>query len=213
MIRKYRRIAVEPEYDRPYVYFAMHYQPEATTNPAGDIFADQFLILDILLKHLPQDWKIYVKENPLQYKAASDGQTSRIIEFYNDAVKYPGISFVPLSTNPFDLIDHSQAVVTITGTVGWEAMARGKPVIIFGLSWYEEYDGVLKITSEKDASRIRDFISGFRFDEDNLASYLLALQENSLVAPYYKGINPGSLSEEESVSNLVKGITLQLFRK
>lgn len=208
----YRSITVAPDFTKPYVYVAMHYQPEATTNPAGDIFVDHFLIFDVLLKHLPLDWKIYVKENPLQYQAASDGQTNRTIDFFKDAVKYPRISFVPLSTNSFDLIDNSQAVVTITGTVGWEAMVRKKPVIIFGLSWYEEFDGVLKITNEKDAQKLEDFISGFRYDEYKLACYLLAIQANSIVASYYKGSNPFNLPEEESVKNLVNSITRQILR-
>ena len=33
------------------------------------------------------------------------------------------------------LIDKCKAVATITGTSGWEALIRGKPVLHFGYPW------------------------------------------------------------------------------
>ena len=59
---------------------------------------------------------------------------------------------MPMNIDSFPLIANSKAVATVTGTVGWEAMVRRKPVLVFGLSWYEKYAGVLKIVDEKSAA-------------------------------------------------------------
>ncbi|MBQ6534213.1 MAG: hypothetical protein IJI37_03510, partial [Opitutales bacterium] len=41
---------------KKFVYFAMHLQPEATTNPLGGIYADQALAIEHLRQILPDDW-------------------------------------------------------------------------------------------------------------------------------------------------------------
>ena len=37
-----------PGADTPFVYFPLHLQPEATTLPMGDIFVDQYLVVEML---------------------------------------------------------------------------------------------------------------------------------------------------------------------
>ena len=44
---------------------------------------------------------------------------------------------------------------TITGTVGWEAITGGKPVIIFGRAWYKTLTGVYTFSPELDLERNR----------------------------------------------------------
>ena len=194
----------KPDFIEPYIYLPLHYQPEMTSSPAGDIFVDQFLCVETLVKNTPDNWKIYVKEHPLQFQAHSEGQTGRIKEFYDDLLQIPNIRLMPLQADSFNLISNAKAVATITGTVGWEAMVRRKPVLLFGLSWYEKYPGALKIADEESAGKIYDFIENFLFDENKLLAYLAALEKNSkrdycLTKPK-ETVNQ---SEEEYVGNLL----------
>jgi capsule polysaccharide export protein KpsC/LpsZ len=100
---------------------------------------------------------------------------------------------------------NAQAVATVTGTIGWEAMVLGKPVIVFGLKWYEKYEGVLKITDEEAASRIRGFLANFSHDEKKLYAYLNALGKNSSLVYSFRGIKGKvNVSEAECVERLVK---------
>jgi hypothetical protein len=178
--RLYDTLAQPPDLSVPYIIFNLHYQPEMTSSPSGDMFVDQRLCVEVLARHAPAGHLIYVKEHPSQFHAHVQGHTSRIPEFYYDLAAYPQVRLVPMNIDPFSLIRNARAVATITGTSGWEGMAMGKPVIIFGTTWYEKYSGVLRVVDEASAGRIPGFIAEFAFDERDLLAYLNAFQRRSL---------------------------------
>lgn len=201
--RYYNSLAEKPDLNKKYIFLPLHYQPEMTTNPAGDIFADQVLCLDVLLKNLPSDYLIYVKEHKSQFYAHTEGHTGRFEELYDDIVKLPRTQMIPLDTDVFQLIDQAAAVATVTGTVGWESIAKGKPVIIFGLAWYEHYKGVLKIQNSDSAAKIHSFIENYHYDENSLLAYLKALSRNSKRAYYFRTLKEKmKQDEDECVANL-----------
>jgi hypothetical protein len=139
---QYQKLTQEIDLKSPYVFLPLHYQPEQTTSPEGEIFVNQMLVVDLLIKTLPSDWMLYIKEHPIQFMPFYKGHLGRSMTFYDDLVSYPNVRLVSLSLSPFDLIDHSKAVATVTGTVGWEAVNRGKPALVFGHAWYKGCEGV-----------------------------------------------------------------------
>ena len=202
----YLSLTSNPDFTEKFVYLPLHYQPEMTSSPSGDIFVDQLLCVDVLATNLP-DYKIYVKEHPSQLLPHTEGHTSRIKEFYKDLLLYKNVRLMPLNINPFKLTKNSQAVATITGTAGWEAMVLKKPVIVFGLSWYESYRGVLKVNDQATVMKIRSFIENFTFNEEDLLSYLRAFQDHSTVAYYDMGLKDKmDQDEKECIGNLVNFI-------
>ncbi len=122
---------------------------------------------------IPDDWVIYVKENSYQFVNFSHGHLGRIIKHYSDALLIPKVVFVSTDVSSFELCENTGAVATITGTVGLESMVRGKPVIVFGLSWIEDFDGVLRIRNNQDVDKIMQFIESYHFDQHKLDCYLL----------------------------------------
>jgi hypothetical protein len=203
----YNSLVIEPDFAVPFVIVYLHYQPEMTSSPAGDIFVDQRLCIELLAKNLPSDYLIYVKEHPSQFYSHIGGHMGRIQEFYDDLRKYPQVCFMPLHVDPFALLTHSRAVATVTGTSAWEAMVLGKPVINFGLAWYEKYVGVLKIVDEKSAAKIMQFIENFKFDERNLLAYLNAFSKKTVKAYVQRGWKEKmNQVEAECVSNLAESI-------
>lgn len=214
MLRKYYEKFVEkPDYmNDQYIFFPLHYQPEMTSNPSGDIFVDQMLCLDILRKNIPPNYYIYIKEHRSQFYSHTEGHTSRFKEFYDDLTAFPNVKLMPLDEDVFELINFSTAVATVTGTAGWEAMVRKKPVIIFGLSWYEDYDGVLKIRCQGDAKKIFGFIQDFTYNENNLLTYLYAISKTSIRGYYYRNMKDIiSENEEECIKNLADSIKRTLL--
>jgi hypothetical protein len=209
----YNSLVQEPDFQVPYVMVNLHYQPEMSSNPSGDIFVDQLLFIEVLAKHLPADHLIYVKEHPSQFHAHLAGHTSRMPEFYLDLAAYPQVRLMPLHMDPLTLIRSSRAVATVSGTSGWEAMVLGKPVISFGLSWYEKYAGVLKIVDEESAALIPRFITDFNFEERNLLAYLNAFANKSVKAYAHRHWKEKMNQDEaECIVNLA-GCVLQMAAK
>lgn len=196
-----------------YVIYFMHYQPEATTCPAANIYVDQQLCIDTLLRNLPAEYKVYVKEHPSQFAARMEGATSRMSAFYDDLIKNDRVRLISLSKDSFSLIENAVAVATGTGTVGWEAIVRRKPVIIFGFSWYENFDkGVLRVIDGESASKIESFVENYSYDEHALMSYLAAVDKATRKAYYYQAVGKDALniSEEECVDNIVESINKKI---
>lgn len=209
----YESLTTPPDYNEDYVALFLHYQPEATSCPGGDIFVDQRLCIEMLLNYLPSNYKIYVREHPHQFSRMQNGHTGRMRDLYDDLIKNERVKLISTDVIAFDLISSAKAVCTITGTVGWEAMVRRKPVIAFGLGWYENYaKGVLRITDEKSAENMLQFIDNYQYDEHSLLAYLASVGKNTKLAYYFKDMYKKELgiSEEECINNIVTLIAEQL---
>lgn len=205
----YISLASQPDFNVPYIMFFPHYQPEASTSPAGDIFVNQRLCIEILLKHTPTNYFIYIKEHPNQFMSHMQGHTSRIREFYDDLVIHPRVKLMPFKIDSFTLIKNAKAISTVTGTVGWEASVKGKPVIIFGIVWYEHLSAVLRVKDENTAKKITSFIENYNYNESDILAYLAAFAKNTVSAYYYfggKGKGQVNVSEEDSINNLTNEI-------
>lgn len=211
--KHYETLTVKPNYNEKYVILFLHYQPEATTCPIGNIFVDQQLCVDTLLKNLPKDCYVYIKEHPSQFYANSEGQLGRLKELYDDLEKNPRVKLMSTNEISFDLIEHSIAIATVSGTVGWEGIVRGKPAIVFGMTWYENYDrGCLRVTDDASASRIESFINNYRYDEKAIMAYLSSVSKNTVKAYFYKAVHKDKqlVTENECVNNLSAAIMVNL---
>ena len=124
------------ELDSKFVYFPLQLQPELTTSALGKEYSDQLLAIEKLSSLLTDDYLIFVKENPKQ------GGQMRGPEFFHRLYRIGKIRWLPSYANTHELIDKSQFVATITGTVGWEAICKGKNALVFGLTWYLKLPGV-----------------------------------------------------------------------
>lgn len=208
-------LSVQSEADLtlPFIYLPLHYQPECTTSPLGGVFVDQILMVEILAAALPKGWYLYVKENPQQWQPRGLNYFSyRYKGFYRVLAAIPGVRLVPLETSTFDLIHSSQAVATVTGTAGWEAVLRGKPALIFGFPWYRHCDGVLSVrdtvSARETLARIR---AGFRPAPEKVVRYLYSLQTvcpRGFFEEYGKKLSP--LSAEENKNNILSFLIREL---
>ncbi|WP_445680491.1 capsular polysaccharide export protein, LipB/KpsS family [Radicibacter daui] len=165
-----------------YIYFPLHLQPEMTTDILGGKYCDQLLAIEELVRILPKDIFVYVKENPKQTTYMREES------FYQRLSLINRVKYMSMDVSSYDLIDGSQGVATITGTAGWEALQMGKPVIVFGAAWYRELSGVFDWN--KDAEKA---VSGLLMFEHNNDALEQSLWEKS------KQIFPGVLDENYKV--------------
>jgi len=136
-----------PDYDSQYVYFALHFQPEATTLPKGLIYREQILAIRRLIEIIPDEMTIYVKEHPRQLIADIRNKNYRNIDFYEEIMKLDRVELVHPEVDSAELIENSTLVSTITGSPLIEALPKGIPVIAFGNSVVEGCKSLHKIIS------------------------------------------------------------------
>jgi len=139
---------------KKYIFFPLHYQPEATNYPYGDIFIDQINAIKMLSMHLPSEYVIYIKEHPdtfnISRKAWVRGAFNRSLDYYADLKKIHNVKIIPMETDVTKVIDNSVAISTLTGSTGLEAVIRSKPALVFGYPWYEDCDHVYSCRSHEE---------------------------------------------------------------
>ena len=175
--RIYSKLVTPADLNRKYVYFAAPKQPEAGI---WTVYQDQLLILDLLSSSIPDDWIIYYKEHPGQFIPGGKGSLARNEHFYEKISMYKNVRMIPLESSTFDLIDSAQAVVTPSGTVGWEAVVRGRPVMIFGSAWYQGCKSIMRIETREDCLRAIERIkNGYKPDQVDIERFAAAVERLS----------------------------------
>lgn len=203
----YKRISKYPDLTKPYIYIALQYQPELSTSPLADTFVDQDLIVKMISKYAPKDVLIYVKEHPNQTYFCRDKN------FYQNLLNTKNVVLVRKDTDSFELIENSLAVATSTGTPGWEALFRKKPVLMFGSYIYQFADGVFKITTNKNCIEAMNkiFYKNQKPSLKNTRIFLKALEEISIPAvidPYY--IVVSKLKESTNIKNITDALIREI---
>jgi hypothetical protein len=156
-----------------YVYFPLQMQPELTTTTLGGVYKDQLLAIEKLSKLIPNDWKIYIKENPKQLGSYRDKYFFERLNLIENAV------YISKEVNTYDLLENAKFSATVTGTVGWEAISAGQPTLIFGKAWFETLPGVIKY---KEDLKIDDILK-IKIDHSRLEE-----EYNKLISKTADGI-------------------------
>jgi hypothetical protein len=111
--------------DRPFVFFPLHYEPEANLLVHGSYAESQYEVLRNVARSLPVGWDLVVKEHP-----AMRGR--RRLRYYSKLRKIPNLRLARSTIPSRDLIERCALVVVVSGTVALEASIIGRPVLMFG---------------------------------------------------------------------------------
>lgn len=202
----YHRVSKNVDLSKPYVYFPLHYQPERTTMPEGGAFEDQRLAIRMISAAMPAGWSVYVKEHPSQLAGdprmeAEKGRSSR---YYRDLAAIRDVQLVDMAVGSHELIDASKAVATITGTAGWEALVRGKPVFVFGDAWYRWMHGAFDTRTNHDLKLALELAeTGFSFSDERLSADIAIAVSTSHVVPGY-GQGTQDATDGAAIADMLK---------
>ena len=137
--KKYlKSLFTRPNHGDKYICYLLHVEPEASIQNST-VIDSQLVVIKMLSDTLPDGWCIYVKEHPAQYDINNDvgyyhmwdGQFFKTKLFYKKLASIPHVKIVPTEVPSGDLVDHAQAVASITGTVLLESVLKKKPVLVF----------------------------------------------------------------------------------
>lgn len=188
-----------PDFDEPYVYFPLHLQPDQPASTfAGEYCDDQIKAIEQLSTVLPEDWKIYVKENPKQNLFARDPY------FFQRLKAIKNVYFIPKSVSTSKLAMHSKFVATIGGTAAWESICGGKPALIFGYAWYSAMPGIFKFSPDFNVTELMAYKIDHQVLEEEFNSLLEKTKPGMISHGYEKIIE--NYSDEKNTQLLIKSI-------
>ena len=207
MMRFYHDHAQEPDFSQKYIYFPLHLQPEVSSFPVGGAFATQLLIAQLIASLLPDDVFLLIKENPAQWRTFPDGM-GRDPMLYHDLQAIRNVRFVPIQYNTFRLIENATAVATITGTAGFEALFREKPVLMFGHRFYEYASGVYYIRTIDDCKNALHAILnlGVKPKLEDAKLFLKAIEDVCIRGSLGSDRLSSSLSDEENAETIASAL-------
>lgn len=218
MLRYYENHSSEAMPDKESLVLFLAHQPEAATMPLGGEFADQLLVLDLILQAVPKNVKVFVKEHPFMFGHSVDiGQDrhERSVAYYRHMLKDSRVRFVKRTVSSSELVEKAGYVASIGGSISWEAMRAGKPCIIFGWSWYAGCKSCFSVDSvETLKSAFREALAKDRAAVlEDVRDFLATFEKRLILAPscrsalYYLG---NDYPIRKSVKNLARAIDISL---
>lgn len=184
--RFYEKHSIVPNFNEKYIYYSIHFEPEAAII-GKTMLESQLTIIKMLSKAIPNDWKLYVKEHPHQFMLNNEISHYFInnldffknISFYQEIKKIRNVVLVSLKVSSKDLMQNSQAVATLGGTISLESALYSIPAILFNPleSVYSILSHTLHVRSYEDlllaiAKIQNNFLKDKKIDLNEIKSYL-----------------------------------------
>lgn len=145
-VKKYYTADVNLEAITFFLY-PLHFHPESSTSIWAKHFVDEINTIKNIAFNLPNGTYLVVKDHPSA--AGFPG-----IKFYRELSKIPNVFLMNHNINTKKLISLSAGVITLTSTVGFEALILNKPVVTIGEIFYNTHPLCHKINSFYDLYHI-----------------------------------------------------------
>jgi len=169
--------AVEGE---SFLLYPMHFHPESSTSILAGTYLDEYEVIRNIAFSLPEGLRLYVKDHVSAWGYPA-------LDVYKKIARLPNVRLLGPNEPTKQLIKRSMAVITLTSTVGYEALLLKKRVFLFGNVFYEFHKGVERI--ENPAKLCQLIRAGLAKPIDWDESY-----NSDFVCAYYKTTFPGKLN-------------------
>jgi hypothetical protein len=138
-----------PDYSLRYVLFTLNYQPEHSIDVEAPFWTNQLDVISTIAKSLPADCHLFVKEHP-------NSLGLRSFSFYRKVRSLPNTRVLSYDCDIKALIQRSELVACITGTVALEANFMNVPSVTLGSTFM---DRLSLVTSLRCPSQIASVIN------------------------------------------------------
>jgi hypothetical protein len=175
-----KKIFSEPISSEKYFLYPLHFHPESSTSVWAKHFVNEYVVLKNISFNLPVGHLLYIKDHKSAFGYP-------MLDFYRKISTLPNVRLIQPEANTKKLIQDSAGVITLTSTVGYEAIILGKPVVVIGDVFYDFHPMCIKMTEWKNLFQIlqdaKDIVkSPNNTDKLNfIASYYLNTKEGTLL--------------------------------
>ena len=215
-IKNYNKLKTSNiDLSKPYIYLALHYQPEASTLPEGMIFSDQLLIARNLAEALPKDWKLVIKEHPRQMTYDLRAMHARNNIYYENFLKNNNVIFASTDLDQNLLIEKCKITATVSGSVGWEGLLKLKPSILFSENWHSRCNSSRYVSSKNEIEYAINNLSK-KTKEEIKSDVCLFIKEisgyliNAVFSKKHLQIFFKKSNQEKSLNNITSAILQRL---
>jgi hypothetical protein len=185
-----------------YVVYPIHFQPEASTLVQAPMYLDQLSLIQDIARSLPIGYRLYVKEH-------LSNRGRRPIAFYDAIAAIPSVRLLGPDVDTWSLIRGASAISVITGTMGWEGLLFGKPVITFGSVWFNAlphvYRGDRTPRDDLHALYARALFE-HRPDHEALLALIVAMRQISYPGRIHNPRSFPLVLEPENVEHLARAL-------
>jgi capsule polysaccharide modification protein KpsS len=135
-----KRYFESPQSGEKYFFFPLQVHLETTLLISNHQFFHQERLIELISKNLPAGYWLYVKGHP-GYLGGHELSSFRSIK------KLPNVRQINPLIPARNLIQDSVGVAVSVGTSGWEALMMGKPVLSFGINYYDASELTHKVNN------------------------------------------------------------------
>lgn len=140
--------AMPAEYSGSHLVYPLQYEPEATLLYFAPDFVSQVQFVETILRSLPDDHILWVKEHPNQFGALGERNWQDMKR------RYENLRLIQGRESVRELIRKSALVVAISSSAGMDALAIGRRVIVAGQVFYRHMTGALPVSSAAEIAAV-----------------------------------------------------------
>ncbi len=123
-----------------FLLYPLHFHPESSTSILAGTYLDEYEVIRNIAFNLPEGLRLYVKDH-------SSAWAYPTLKFYQRLNALPNVRILPPEAPTKNLIRDSEAVITLTSTVGYEALLLQKRVFLYGEVFYAFHEGVSRVAN------------------------------------------------------------------
>ncbi|MFA5490889.1 MAG: hypothetical protein WC284_17045 [Candidimonas sp.] len=175
-----RHLYQAPVAGEQFLLYPMHFHPESSTSILAGTYLDEYEVIRNIAFSLPEGVRLYVKDHISAWAYPS-------LDFYRRVRSLPNVRLLAPEEPTKQLIKASIGVITLTSTVGYEALLLRKRVFLYGRVFYDFHKGVIRIENPADLRRL--LLGGLAAPVDWDEQY-----NHDFVCAYHETTLPGTLN-------------------
>jgi hypothetical protein len=157
-----------------FIYFPLQLEPERTLLIAAPYFSNQLETIKNIAKSIPIEYKLLVKEHPMQKVRAW-----RNIEYYKEILRLANVELIHPSISNEEVIKKCSLVITATGTAGLQAALYQKPSIVLADVNYQTLPSVNRIKNIEELPKKIKLMLRKKISLDDFSKLTNIILENS----------------------------------